>query len=105
MDGMARSGRTIWVAAGAVVVLGAAALAGWWSLVRDDAPPEADIDAARETLDEAATPGTGEVPSDAAAVDGTWTVDRSLGSFADHTSSVATCAASTGGVAADCGDG
>jgi polyisoprenoid-binding protein YceI len=79
---MARSGRTIWVAAGAVVVLGAAALAGWWFLVRDDAPPEADIDAAGETLDEAATPGTGDASSDAAAVDGTWTVDRSVGSFA-----------------------
>jgi polyisoprenoid-binding protein YceI len=81
---MARSGRTIWVAAGAVVVLGAAALAGWWFLVRDDAPPEADIDAAGETLDEAATPGTGDASSDdAAGVDGTWTVDRSVGSFSD----------------------
>jgi polyisoprenoid-binding protein YceI len=81
---MARSARTIWVAAGAVVVLGVAALAGWWFLVRDDAPPEADIDAAGETLDEAATPGTEDASSDdAAGVDGTWTVDRSVGSFAD----------------------
>jgi polyisoprenoid-binding protein YceI len=80
---MARSARTVWVAAGAVVVLGAAALAGWWFLVRDDAPPEADIDAAGETLDEAATPGTGDAASDNAAVDGTWTVDSSVGSFAD----------------------
>ena len=80
---MARSPRTIWVAAGAVVVLGVAALAGWWFLVRDDAPPEADIDAAGETLDEAATPGTGDASSDAGGVDGTWNVDRTLGSFAD----------------------
>jgi polyisoprenoid-binding protein YceI len=80
---MARSARTIWVAAGAVVVLGAAALAGWWFLIRDDAPPEADIDAAGETLDEAATPGTGDASSDGAAVDGTWIVDSSVGSFAD----------------------
>jgi polyisoprenoid-binding protein YceI len=79
---MARSAR-IWVAAGAVVVLGVAALAGWWFLVRDDAPPEADIDAAGETLDEAATPGTGDASSDAAGADGTWTVDRTVGSFAD----------------------
>jgi polyisoprenoid-binding protein YceI len=79
---MARSARTIWVAAGAVVVLGVAALAGWWFLVRDDAPPAADIDAAGETLDEAATPGTGDASSDT-AVDGTWSVDRSVGSFAD----------------------
>jgi polyisoprenoid-binding protein YceI len=80
---MARSARTIWVAAVAVVVLGVAALAGWWFLVRDDAPPEADIDAAGETLDEAATPGTGDASADDAAVDGTWTVDSSVGSFAD----------------------
>jgi polyisoprenoid-binding protein YceI len=82
---MARSARTIWVAGGAIVVLGVAALAGWWFLVRDDAPPEADIDAAGETLDEAATPGTGDAFADAAGADGTWTVDRSVGSFADLT--------------------
>ena len=79
---MARSGRTIGVVAGVVVVLGAAALAGWWFLLRDDAPPEADIDAAGETLDEAATPGTGD-SGEAAGVDGAWTVDQSIGSFAD----------------------
>ena len=82
---MARSARTIWVAGGAIAVLGVAALAGWWFLVRDDAPPEADIDAAGETLDEAATPGTGDASADAAGADGTWTVDRSVGSFADFT--------------------
>jgi polyisoprenoid-binding protein YceI len=69
---------------GVVVVLGVAALAGWWFLLRDEAPPEADIDTAGETLDEASTPGTGDASSDdAAGVDGTWTVDRSVGSFAD----------------------
>jgi polyisoprenoid-binding protein YceI len=79
---MARSGRTIGVVAGVVLVLGVAAFAGWWFLLRDDAPPEADIDAAGETLDETATPGTGD-SGEAAAVDGTWTVDQSVGSFAD----------------------
>jgi polyisoprenoid-binding protein YceI len=80
---MARSGRTFGIVAG-VVVLGVAALAGWWFLLRDDAPPEADIDAAGETLDEAATPGNGDASSgEAAAVDGTWPVDQSVGSFAD----------------------
>ena len=72
---MARSRRTIGVAAGAVVVLGVAAFAGWWFLLRDDAPPEADIDAAGETLDEAATSGSGDASSDGttegAGVDGT----------------------------------
>jgi polyisoprenoid-binding protein YceI len=81
---MARSGRTIGMVAGVVVVLGVAAFAGWWFLLRDDAPPEADIDAAGETLDEAATPGPGDASSgEAAAVDGTRTVDQSVGSFAD----------------------
>jgi hypothetical protein len=76
---MARSRRTIGIASGVVLILGAAAFAGWWFLVRDDAPPEADIDSAGETLDEAATPGTGDASSDGSAedvgVDGTWTVD------------------------------
>jgi polyisoprenoid-binding protein YceI len=81
---MARPGRTIGIVVGVVVVLGVAALAGWWFLLRDEAPPEADIDTAGETLDEASTPGTGDASSgDAAAVDGTWTVDQSVGSFAD----------------------
>ena len=88
---MARSRRTIGVAAAAVVVLAAAAFAGWWFLLRDDAPPAADIDTAGATLDEAATPGTGDASSDGttgdAGVDGTWTVDQSVGSFADFTSS------------------
>ena len=86
---MARSRRTIGVAAGAVVLLGAVAFAGWWFLLRDDAPPAADIDAAGETLDDAATPGTGDASSDGpagdAGVDGTWTVDQSVGSFTDFT--------------------
>jgi polyisoprenoid-binding protein YceI len=81
---MARTGRTIGVVAGVVVVLAVAALAGWWFLLRDDAPPEADIDAAGETLDEAATPGAGDASSgDPAGGEGTWTVDQSVGAFAD----------------------
>lgn len=80
---MARSRRTIGVAAGAVVALGVAAFAGWWFLLRDDAPPEADIDAAGETLDETATTATGDAGD--SGVDGTWIVDQSVGSFADFT--------------------
>jgi polyisoprenoid-binding protein YceI len=82
---MARSRRTVGLVLGAVVVLGAVAFAGWWFVLRDDAPPEADIDTAGETLDQSA-PGTGDASSGGTAgdaVDGTWTVDQSVGSFAD----------------------
>ena len=68
-----------------LVVLAGAAFAGWWFLFRDDAPPEADIETAGETLDEAAGSG-GEAPEDSEAADdleGTWTVDPSIGSFDD----------------------
>lgn len=81
---MTRSRRAIGMSASVVVVLGAAAFAGWWFLLRDDAPPKADIDTAGKTLDEAAR---GDASSDGATadgvVDGRWTVDRSVGSFAD----------------------
>jgi polyisoprenoid-binding protein YceI len=75
------------VAAVLVLVVG---FAGWWFLLRDDAPEEASIDAAGETLDEAAggdgadtgaDEGGGAAP--AAAVDGEWSVDATLGSFDD----------------------
>src|SRR5262245_4172522 len=82
---MARSRRTVGVVLGAVVVVGAIAFAGWWFLVRDEAPPEADIDTAGETLDQS-TPGTGDASSGGTAgdaVDGTWAVDQSVGSFSD----------------------
>jgi polyisoprenoid-binding protein YceI len=86
---MARSRRAIGISAGVVALLGVAAVAGWWFLVRDEAPPKADIDAAGETLGEAATHGPGDASSggstDGAGVDGTWTVDRSVGSFDDFT--------------------
>lgn len=67
------------VALVAVAAVAVAGLAGWWFLWRDDAPPEADIAAASETLDEA---GDGAGDGDA-GVEGTWTVDTSVGSFDD----------------------
>ncbi|HET6773381.1 MAG TPA: YceI family protein [Acidimicrobiales bacterium] len=70
------------VAAVLVVVVG---FAGWWFLVRDDAPDEASIDAAAETLDQAAG-DAGDADGNAApadGIDGEWAVDTSLGSFDD----------------------
>ena len=72
--------RTLGIIVGvAVLVVAAAGFAGWWFLIRDDAPPEADIDTAGQTLDEEAS---GDTSGDAASgVDGNWTVDTSVGSF------------------------
>lgn len=83
---MLRPRRMIFGLATAVVLLGAGAFAGWWFLIRDDAPPEVDINTAGEALDEAGGSATGRGPadgSDAGNVEGAWAVDQSVGSFAD----------------------
>jgi polyisoprenoid-binding protein YceI len=77
---------------GALVVLGAAGLAGWWFFVRDDSPAPADIDTASETLDEQAGSGDDAGSTDGATpagVEGSWTVDQSVGSFDDFSGTYA----------------
>jgi polyisoprenoid-binding protein YceI len=79
------------IAAVAAVVLLVVGFAGWYFLVRDDAPDAADIDTAGETLDEAAGDSgsaeggssDGEATDGGGAIDGSWAVDTSLGSFDD----------------------
>jgi polyisoprenoid-binding protein YceI len=66
------------IAATAVAVVAVVGFAGWWFLVRDDAPSEADIDTASETLDEAVDGG-----ASGDGVEGEWTVDGSIGTFDD----------------------
>jgi polyisoprenoid-binding protein YceI len=85
---MARSRATLGLVAGAaVLVLVVVGFAGWYFFVRDDAPEEASIEAAAETLDEQGDGGSGSSAEDPAAaasdVDGTWAVDTTVGSFDD----------------------
>src|SRR5262245_59527469 len=76
---MAGSRRTFGIIAGVVVlVLAAGAFAGWWFLIRDDAPKEASISDAGATLDEEAGGAT-----TTGGIEGDWTVDTSVGSFDD----------------------
>jgi polyisoprenoid-binding protein YceI len=74
---MARSRRFLAIGGGILVVLVIAGFAGWWFLIRDDAPGEANIDEASETLDENAGSGSGSSES----LEGTWTVDTGIGTF------------------------
>lgn len=81
-----------WIAAVvAVVVVAVAAFGVWYFVFRDDSPPAVSIDRASDALDDRdadarpdATSGTS-----ATSLDGTWSVDASIGSFADFTSSFA----------------
>lgn len=81
---MAAARRTLGVIAAAVAALAVVGVAGWWFLVRDDAPPPADIASAAETLDGSAA-GDGAGPG----VEGEWVVDTSIGSFDDFSGTFA----------------
>ena len=83
-----RSRRRWWWLAGALVLV--VALVGfgtWYFVFRDDAPPAVDIQRASESVDASATTARGSGIS--AGVDGTWKIDRTIGSFADFTSTFA----------------
>jgi polyisoprenoid-binding protein YceI len=75
----------------AVVVAGGAV---WYFVFRDDAPAEVSLDRATKSLDDeqprttATSGGRAGTPS-GSGLDGTWTVDQSIGSFSDFSSSYA----------------
>jgi polyisoprenoid-binding protein YceI len=69
-------------AAVVVVIVAAAGFGVWWAFFRDDAPPEASIDTASETLAEGCDQ-SGDSPSD---LDGTWTINTDCGSDENDTS-------------------
>ena len=78
------------VAAAVIVVLGASAV--WYLFIRDDAPEAASTEAAVESAEQ--EQGTGDSTSttggdsggEADTIEGTWTVDTTVGSFDDFTS-------------------
>jgi polyisoprenoid-binding protein YceI len=85
---MAGSRRTVGLIAGlAIIVLAVAAFGGWWMFIRDDAPEKASIDTAGKTLSEDSGGTTATTAAGAATgdVNGTWSVDKSVGSFDDFT--------------------
>jgi polyisoprenoid-binding protein YceI len=77
-----------WIAAlAAVLVVVVAGIGVWYFVFRDDAPPEVTLESATRSLDDS---GSGSNRDDGnRALDGTWTVDSSIGSFADFTSAFA----------------
>jgi polyisoprenoid-binding protein YceI len=72
---MAGSRRRIGIIVAVVAVLAVVGFAGWWFLIRDDAPEEASIEAAGETLDDSGGAASGD------GIEGEWSVDTSVGSF------------------------
>jgi polyisoprenoid-binding protein YceI len=81
--------RTQRIIAAAVVLVVVVGFAGWWFVLRDDAPEEASIDDASETLEQASGDDASETGGDADSVEGTWTVDPSVGSFDDFSGTYA----------------
>ena len=82
-----------WIAAiVAVVIVAVAAVGVWYFVIRDDSPAAVSIDRASDALDDASSSGSSGSSgsaSPAASLDGKWTVDDSIGSFADFSSSFA----------------
>ena len=79
------------VALAAVVALVVAGGAVWYFVFRDDAPAEVSLDTATRSLDDdsGTTATSGGTARGANSLDGTWTVDRTIGSFNDFSSSFA----------------
>ena len=74
----------------AAVVVVVAGFGVWYFVIRDDSPAAVSIDRASDALDDAADKSSGSSGSSASSsLDGTWTVDDTIGSFSDFTSSFA----------------
>ncbi len=79
---MPSSRRSLGIFAGlVVVVLAVVGFAGWWFFIRDDAPEKADIGNAAKSLEDSS--GSDSTAAAGGSIDGTWQVDKSVGSFDD----------------------
>ncbi len=80
----AKSGRRRWVIPGIALALIVALGFGVWYLVfRDDAPPAVDLESAAQSV----TTDPERTSTGGSAIDGTWTVDTSVGDLAAGTAS------------------
>lgn len=73
--------RRLLVIALAVVVVLVVAVGGWWWFLRDDAPDAVSLGRASRSLDR------DRPADDAATLDGRWSIDPTVGSFADFSGS------------------
>jgi polyisoprenoid-binding protein YceI len=81
-----RSRKWWWYAGGvAVIAVTLAGLGVWYFVFRDDSPPAVSIDRASESLAASDSPAARAK----SVLDGTWTIDPTIGTFADFTSSFA----------------
>jgi polyisoprenoid-binding protein YceI len=80
-SGDGRHRRTgLWIGLGVLVVVAVAAVAVWYFVFRDTAPPAVDIDRAAESVNDKPADTSAKAGS-TTKVDGTWTVDNSIGEF------------------------
>lgn len=72
-----------WIGIGTLVAAVAGGFAVWYFVFRDTAPPAVDIERAAESVDQGSTATTSGSAATATAtgIDGTWTIDQSIGDF------------------------
>jgi polyisoprenoid-binding protein YceI len=85
-----RKRKRLYVIGGAIVVLAAALFAGWYFVIRDTSPAGVNTAEQAEARDAAIAESAEEVGADTTAgLDGTWTVDATIGTFDDFSSTFA----------------
>ena len=77
-----KSRRGLWFGLGALVLVIAAGIAVWYFVFRDTAPPKVNIDSASNSVKEdSASSDSSSDDSSTSSLDGSWTVDNSIGDF------------------------